>query len=89
MFSPLTFRTYLIRFHYRSQKHEIIHTTTASSVSILDLHVEFGISGYQSTRIYDKGDYFIFEIKIVPLHSSKKPTSTCKGDFVFFNSFGI
>ena len=55
---------------------EVKETTyTASSVSFLDLYLEFDDSGQLSTKIYDKRDDFNFKIINFPNMCSKIPVS--------------
>ena len=62
---------------------EIKETTdTASSVSFLDLYLEFDTSGHLHSRIYDKRDDFNFEIINFPNLSSNIPTSPAYGVYI-------
>jgi hypothetical protein len=57
---------------------DALTTDTASSVSFLDLYLEFDDSGQLSTKIYDKRDDFNFKIINFPNMCSKIPINTGK-----------
>jgi hypothetical protein len=57
-------------------------TDTASSVSFLDLYLEFDDSGQLSTKIYDKRDNFNFKIINFPNMCSNIPASPAYGVYI-------
>ena len=62
---------------------EIKETTdTASSVSYLDVYLEFDADGHLTTRIYDKRDDFNFDIINFPHLSSNIPISPAYGVYI-------
>jgi hypothetical protein len=62
---------------------EIKETTdTASSVSFLDLYLEFDDSGQLSTKMYDKRDDFNFKIINLPNMCSILPASPAYGAYI-------
>jgi hypothetical protein len=69
-------------------KLEVKETTdTASSVSFLDLYLEFDDSGQISTNIYDKRDDFNFKIINFPNMCSNIPASPDENpSFIIFSA---